>query len=141
MAEFELYIGGEPVAQERPRFTTVNGHAQAIDPSKSRAFKQLVARMAREKMDHRPFMEGPLRLYLTVTRVPAKSWPKYRRKNAMELHEGITFKPDLDNYVKIVLDALNGVVFADDSCVVRICASKRWAEYQGMLIRVVEDKV
>jgi len=140
MAEFELFIGGEPVAQGRPRFSTVNGHAQAIDPAKSREFKRILAAMAREKMAQMTLMEGPLCLYLQVTRVPPKSWPKYRRRDAIEFREGIVSKPDLDNYVKIVLDALNGVVFADDSCVVKICASKRWSDKPGMSIRIMEDK-
>lgn len=140
MSEFELYISGEPVAQGRPRFTSIHGYTQAVDPAKSHEFKQLVARMAREKMSQEPLMEGPLCLFLKVTRVPPKSWPKYRRKDAIEGREGITSKPDLDNYVKIVLDALNGVVFADDSCIVRICASKRWSFVPGMSVRITEDR-
>lgn len=140
MAEFELYVGGEPVAQGRPRFSTINGHAQAIDPSKSREFKRVLSAIAREKMAQRPPMQGPLCLYLQVTRVPPKGWAKYRRRDAIEFREGICSKPDLDNYIKIVLDALNGVVFPDDSSVVKICSSKRWSDRPGMTIRIMEDK-
>ena len=35
-------------------------------------------------------------------------------------------KPDLDNVVKAVLDALNGTVFTDDSQVVSLVAGKHW---------------
>lgn len=33
---------------------------------------------------------------------------------------------DLDNYVKFVLDALNGIMYLDDKCVCRMCVEKRW---------------
>lgn len=141
MTEFELFIGGEPVAQGRPRFSTKDGIFRTIDPKESREFKQVIQKMAREKMIGEPQMEGPLCLYLKVYRVPAKSWAKGKRRSAIENHEGIQSKPDLDNYIKLVLDAINGVVFNDDSAIVRICASKRWAESPGMKIRITEDKV
>ena len=140
MSEFELYVSGEPVAQGRPRFSTVHGFPQAIDPAKSREFKHILAKMARERMAQDSQMQGPLCLFLKVYRVPPKSWAKYRRRDAIAFSEGITTKPDLDNYVKIVLDALNGVVFSDDSSIVKICASKRWSDRPGMHIRITEDK-
>ena len=40
MNEIKLVIYGEPIAQGRPRFTTVNGFARAYDPAKSRNFKE-----------------------------------------------------------------------------------------------------
>jgi Holliday junction resolvase RusA-like endonuclease len=36
-------------------------------------------------------------------------------------------KPDLDNVMKAVLDALNGVVYADDSQVINLVATKRYS--------------
>ena len=35
-------------------------------------------------------------------------------------------KPDIDNLVKFVLDAANGVLFKDDSQVVRVLATKMY---------------
>lgn len=140
MERFELNIGGEPIAQGRPRFSTIKGFTRAFDPKESRNFKQVLQAIAREKMAGEPQMEGALCLYLKVHRVPPQSWPKYKRKRAIECHEGICSKPDLDNYVKIVLDALNGVLFKDDSAVVKICTSKRWAETPGMQILFTKDK-
>jgi Holliday junction resolvase RusA-like endonuclease len=36
-------------------------------------------------------------------------------------------KPDVDNYAKAVLDAMNGVVLQDDTQVIELNVSKRWA--------------
>lgn len=37
-------------------------------------------------------------------------------------------RPDLDNLVKTVCDALNGIAFEDDSALVQIVASKIYSE-------------
>ena len=42
MKELKMVFYGEPVAQGRPRFTTINGFKRAYDPVKSRNFKQWV---------------------------------------------------------------------------------------------------
>lgn len=141
MNSFFLVVTGEPVAQGRPKFSTVGGHPRAVDPAKSREYKQIVSVMARQKMerDGRPLMEGPLRLYVDVYRVPPKSMGKRKGGNAATLHLGIHTKPDLDNYIKLVSDALNGVVFADDSQICQIVASKRYSDKPGIVIEVIDD--
>lgn len=49
-----------------------------------------------------------------------------------------TKKPDCDNVLKLVCDALNGLAYKDDSqCVKSIC-SKRWADYNENSCMVIE---
>jgi Holliday junction resolvase RusA-like endonuclease len=40
-------------------------------------------------------------------------------------------RPDIDNYIKSVLDLCNGVLWKDDSQIVSIEAEKRWAKGEG----------
>ena len=140
--EFDLVVTGEPVAQGRPKFSTIGGHPRAVDPAKSREYKHIVSVMARQKMAELGMtpMEGPLRLHVHVFRVPPKSMGKKRSAEACSLSKGITTKPDLDNYIKLVSDALNGVVFLDDSQVVAIEATKRYGKMPGMIITVTEEE-
>lgn len=142
MRDFVLDIQGEPVAQGRPKFSTVGGHPRAVDPAKSREYKQIVSVMARQRMEEMGagLMEGPLRLIVHVFRVPPKSMGKRKCAEACAMLKGIQTKPDLDNYIKLVSDALNGVVFADDSQIVAIEAAKRYAAMPGMTVRVMEDR-
>jgi len=139
---FDLFVSGEPVAQGRPRFTTISGHARAVDPAKSREYKQIVSVMARQKMGELGLspMEGPLKLQIHVFRIPPKSMGKKKGAEACAFSRGITTKPDLDNYIKLVSDALNGVVFVDDSQVVAIEADKRFSATPGMVITVMEEE-
>lgn len=47
-------------------------------------------------------------------------------------------RPDLDKLVRGLLDALTGVVFADDSQVTDLDACKVYAEAPGVMLRVVD---
>lgn len=38
-------------------------------------------------------------------------------------------KPDLDNYIKSVLDGLNGLAFEDDNQIIRIDAIKLYSDH------------
>ena len=36
-------------------------------------------------------------------------------------------KPDIDNYAKLVIDAMNGKVFYDDGQITTLIVKKRWS--------------
>lgn len=48
MNRYRVVVNGEPVPQGRPRLTTINGHARAYDPAKSRNYKQLKKKRVKE---------------------------------------------------------------------------------------------
>ena len=111
-----LYI--EPVAQGRPRITTVGGYARAYDPTKSKNFKNEIATLAKYLMTGVEPLEGALTLSVSVYR----SIPKNTSRVKADLMErGVIrpiVKPDVSNYIKGVEDALNGICWHDDSQIV-----------------------
>jgi Holliday junction resolvase RusA-like endonuclease len=52
-----------------------------------------------------------------------------------------TKRPDLDNYLKMVLDALQGVVYVDDSQIVYMISSKIYSERPGIRIEVSQYRL
>ena len=64
------------------------------------------------------------------------SWSK-KRHEKMELKYH-TVKPDLDNLVKTVKDALNGIVWLDDAQVCALEASKSYSPDPGTEITITE---
>ena len=46
----------------------------------------------------------------------------------MLLEQFPTKKPDADNIIKSIADALNGIAYADDSQIVQATVNKWWAE-------------
>ena len=49
-----------------------------------------------------------------------------------------TSKPDLDNFLKLFLDAMNKVVYMDDSQIVEIFATKVYSKYPCTVINVAK---
>lgn len=59
---------------------------------------------------------------------PPKSWSQKKRKAALQGVVHHIVKPDLDNVLKAVGDALNGVVYEDDSQIIDCHIRKAYAE-------------
>ena len=63
---------------------------------------------------------------LAFVSVPA-SWSQKKRQAALDGLIRPTTKPDLDNILKGVCDALNGIIFTDDKQVAHVSAAKWYA--------------
>jgi Holliday junction resolvase RusA-like endonuclease len=111
----------EPVAKGRPRF----GRGVAFTPKKTRVFEHAVNLMAKHhaRLNNVEPMQGPLEVmvmfYLTKPKTVKRDVP--------------AVKPDLENLVKSVFDACNGVFWGDDSQIVMISCSKAYAPNQGYI--------
>ncbi|MFD7521417.1 RusA family crossover junction endodeoxyribonuclease [Paenibacillus chitinolyticus] len=133
MIAFTVY--GEPVAQGRPRFTTVGGFARAYDPKKSKDYKDYVKLVASE---HAPaaLTDEPLILQVKVFRPIPKSFSK---KKAWAAESGTirpTTKPDADNFIKGIKDALKNIIWKDDSQVVDLYVSKWYSGRPRVEIKI-----
>lgn len=129
MRTVEITVYGEPIAQGRPRFTTIHGFARAYDPAKSRNFKQwvrLCAIQAIKKIDGFEPFENACIVEVTFYRHIPSSWSKKKR---IEADSGVIrpiTRPDLGNYEKGFYDALTGIVWVDDSIVTDKHVKKRY---------------
>ena len=85
MKELKMVFYGEPVAQGRPRFTTINGFKRAYDPVKSRNFKQWVRLCAIQVVKQidgfKPFQNACI-VDVTFYRHIPSSWSKKKRIEA-----------------------------------------------------------
>ncbi|WP_339148373.1 RusA family crossover junction endodeoxyribonuclease [Sutcliffiella sp. BMC8] len=121
---FTVY--GEPVAQGRPRASTVHGKVRMYDPAKSKDFKKYVRLVASQ---HRPtlLLEGPLKMHVVIYKPSLKSFSKKKAAAAERGELRPITKPDVDNYVKAIKDACNKVIWNDDSQVVDLYISKYYS--------------
>ena len=120
-------IPGNPVPKGRPRISVRDGKAFARTPAKTVIFENLVKHEAALAMDGQAPYEGPVDLKINVCLPHSTSWPAWKRDGVFSGEILQTSRPDLDNYIKAILDGLNGVVFKDDAQVVNIGASKFFA--------------
>jgi Holliday junction resolvase RusA-like endonuclease len=122
MPDLSVTIFGQPTPQKRPRFarrgkfvvTYSDQHAEADD------FKDCLKSQAR---NHTRIPAGtPVTLRVVFYVRYPKGTP------AKKMFTGIepTKKPDLDNYIKFILDCSNGILWHDDSQVIAITAEKHY---------------
>ena len=116
-----FHIRGEPKPKLRPKFARMGKFVHAYTPKKTiNAEADVRTQIINQLPDNFSPMTGPLRMEATFRRVRPKSkkksdiWP--------------TTRPDLDNYLKLILDCMNSVVFVDDSQLVSITAVKSYGE-------------
>jgi len=120
-------VYGNPVGKGRPRATSRGGFVRMYTDEKTEAYESAVADEARIAMREWQAFDTPMQLQLSAYYPIPKSWSKKKRQMAMdgEIHPQV--KPDLDNVMKAVLDAMNGVVYVDDSQVINMVATKRYS--------------
>ena len=137
LLHFFLEVPGAPVAKGRPRMTKT-GHAYT--PARTRNYEADLRVLARQRMQGKAPMVGPLSVEVTAYMPMPSSWPKW--KKALVTEEGAfirhTSKPDVDNLGKMI-DGLNGVVWVDDSQITELRILKRYALHPSMTITVRHD--
>ena len=131
MSAVTVVIGGPPTAKGRPRMTR---QGFAYTPSKTRKYEAHGRLAAQQVMDGRAPIAVPVRAEITVDLLVPASWSGKRRDAALHGDIRPTTRPDADNYVKAALDAINAIVIADDSLIVDLIATKRYATVPALTI-------
>jgi Holliday junction resolvase RusA-like endonuclease len=111
-----------PVAQPRQRHSVVNGHVRNYIPKTDPVWVFKTAlQLAASTVRPETIISGPIRIILDFIFPRTKSmiW-----KNKPMVRVAKSTKPDIDNLCKSVFDALNGILFVDDSQICECHASK-----------------
>lgn len=146
--EYSFFVEGHPQWQERPRFTQKGGKVHAYDNDRSADYKLKLYKEAWNAFVRggEKILEGALTLELTVYRMFPESWSRIKGERAMKGEFMPDTRPDLDNYIKIVLDGIGlknypKIIFNNDAQVVQIIAKKRFVRQtmiEGMDIHIRE---
>jgi len=129
-----IIIPGDIKGKARPRFSPKSGVAFTPKPTRTR--EGIIASLAMDAMHLATPFTGPVEMTLTAYFDVPASYSKKRRAACLCGDELPTKKPDLDNVVKMVWDALNKIVYADDSQIVRVTARKQYAEVAKTIVTV-----
>ena len=132
--EFEMI--GDIVGKARPRMNTRTG--RAYTPTNTKLYEYSLRQWF--LMNYPNFK--PIESRVKVTIIAYFGIPKSRskKKEAEMLQENIspTKKPDADNIIKIVLDAMNKFAFNDDTQVTKLEIEKKYDKAPRIYIKVEE---
>lgn len=133
--QFRFKIPGEPVPKARPRVTR-QGHAYT--PRKTADYEALVKDCYR--LQGGKYMGDSAIVSMIELRfeIP-KSYGKSKRERIMAGEIKHTKKPDVDNCVKAILDALNGIAYKDDSQIVELTVDKQYTDEGAGAIVTLEE--
>ena len=126
---------GRPQGKGRPRF--YRGHA--VTPKETKEYEKRIALIY--KLSGGKCLtknaEDPVRVNVTMVFAPMKSDTKKVREGKLAGIIAATKKPDNDNCLKIVQDALQGgIAFHDDKQVVDSNVKKIYGEEEKLIIEV-----
>ncbi len=135
-----LFIPGNPVPQGRPRACIRGKHASVYEDAKSKDWKKTIAVHAMVWLDDYldNFLPHGRRWTLIDTAIKLQVVFNILRPKSVSVKkrpEPIT-RPDLDNLVKAVKDALNGVLWRDDSQIIELEAKKVYHDPPGVDITI-----
>jgi len=130
----EIVLAGPPMGKQRVRQSRATG--RLFTPQKTVNYEGRLALAGQQAMAGRELLTGPLRLDIEAYVPVAASWPKKRAAAALAGEILPTKKPDLDNIAKIAADALNMVVWVDDSQIVEGSFKKRYSAQPRLVLRV-----
>lgn len=133
MNEVVITLEGAPKGKGRPRF----GRGRTYTPKATTDYERSLRLRAKEAMRGRPPLQGPLVVTVGAFFPIAKSWTKAEKAAAIDGTKHHMDTPDLDNIAKAI-DALNGVVWADDKQVVQLTAMKRYSSHPALVVTVRE---
>ena len=126
---------GKPVAWKRPQQAR-SGHR--FTDKKVDAYQTRVADAAAAAMGNRAATAAPVTLNVTAVLPIPPSWPKWKQTAAMDGSWLAVSRPDFDNFVKGVADALNCIVYADDAQIVEANIRKHYGSRPRLIVTVGE---
>ena len=117
-----IVIPGKPQGKARPRFSAAGGKVRTYTPQKTKDYEELIAWEYKRQGGLKYSGEIELTIYADFTADPKR-------------------KPDADNIAKVVMDALNGVAYADDAQVTLLTVKKKQSKEERLIITVDGDKI
>lgn len=116
-----LTIPGKPMAKQRPRFVrsvnplTGESTGYTHTPRETVSYENLIVAIFQQRYSDFELLQGALRLDIGGFVPIPQSWSNRKRDMALTGQLRPTTKPDDDNYLKIVKDALEHVAYHNDS--------------------------
>ena len=132
-------VEGNPVGKGRPKFARRGNFVSTYTPTKTRDYEDLIKDAARKAMGSNELLETPVTVAIYITVPIPQSYSKKRTEACLSGSERPIKKPDIDNVAKCFLDAMNEIVYKDDTQVLTLHITKVYGTVGMVEVMVKED--
>lgn len=137
--KLKFTVLGEPVGKGRPRFRNAGNFVQTYTPEKTVNYETLVQlEYRRQCHDFKFEKEVPLDVRITAYYGIPKSASKKKAQLMRDRKIRPIKKPDADNVIKAILDALNKIAYHDDTQVADLQLRRFYSDNPRVVITMQE---
>ena len=133
---YEFEVPGKIRGKARPKVNTYT--LRAYTPQETKDYEDLIQQYFIIKYPKYIPFEGRVLVKITACFPILKNTSKKNLSLMLANKISPTKKPDIDNIVKIVLDALNKIAFKDDNQITKLDVEKIYCTEEKVVIRVEE---
>ena len=133
---YEFEVPGKIIGKGRPRLNSYTG--SVYTPTRTKDYECLIEQYFILKYPrYKPF-EGRVQVEINAFFEIPKSTKKVDKELMLENKLNPTKKPDIDNIVKIILDAMNGIAFKDDIQITKLNIEKTYGMTEKIQVKISE---
>ena len=139
----KFVYNGEAVGKGRPRVSRRGNYVHTYTPEKTCDFEEAIRfEFMASNCEQMPVYdkEQSLKAIVMIGVSIPKSYSKKKHKACVDGEVVPAKRPDIDNVLKSIFDALNGYAFVDDSQIVSIHAEKIYSEKPFVEVVIDEYK-
>ncbi len=131
-------VPGDPKGKGRPRFSRQGNFTKVYTDKQTLDYESIIQTFASKAIGAQEPLETPVSVFLYVRHPIPKSYTKKRSEACLTGIERPSKKPDIDNVAKCFLDAMNGIIYLDDTQVVELHIKKLYSLLSGVDVLVME---
>jgi len=133
---YEFEVPGKIIGKGRPRLNSYTGCVYT--PTRTKDYENLVIQYFMLKYPRFKPLDGSVKVEIIANFEVPKSAKKSDKELMLENKINPIKKPDIDNIVKIILDAMNECAFKDDTQITKLSVEKKYSETENVYVRIEE---
>jgi Holliday junction resolvase RusA-like endonuclease len=138
MIQVQYSVPGEPRGKGRPRFAKRGNFVKTYTDAKTASYEDQIRFYALKAMGDSKVIEGAVRVFVSIRMAVPKSYSQKRREACLNGLDKPLKKPDWDNVAKSICDAMNGIIYVDDTQIVEAHITKQYAQQAEVVVLVQE---
>lgn len=133
---YEFEVPGKIIGKGRPRLNSYTG--QVYTPTRTKDYENLITQYFMLKYPRFKPFEGRVSVEITANFEVPKCTKKSDKDLMLENKINPLKKPDIDNIVKIILDAMNECAFKDDTQITKLAVEKKYGPSESIYVKIEE---